>query len=86
MKRRLLVVILLGAIITSICFAGCNSNVSNRENDKVVLVLDWLVNTNHTGIFVAKELKYFEDQSIDIEIIQAPEMNFIEMTGAGARE
>ena len=54
--------------------------------EKVVLVLDWVVNTNHTGIFVAKELGYYAEAGLDVEIIQAPEMNFIEMVGVDAAQ
>lgn len=38
--------------------------------EKVTLVLDYTPNTNHTGIYLAKEKGYYKDQGIDLEIIQ----------------
>jgi len=35
---------------------------------KLKIALDWTPNTNHTGIFVAKELGYFAENNIDLEI------------------
>lgn len=77
--------------------SGCNaitpavsnsevSNVSKAAPVKVTLVLDWIVNTNHTGIYVAEELGYFEEEGLDVEIVQAPEMNFVEMVGMNSAQ
>lgn len=44
---------------------------SETENGlkQVSFVLDWTPNTNHTGIYVAKELGYFEDVGLDVDIL-----------------
>jgi len=42
-------------------------------NDKltpVKVVLDWTPNTNHTGLYVAKDLGFYKEQGLDVEIIQ----------------
>ncbi len=54
---------------------------SQSKPQKVTLVLDWAVNTNHVGIYVAKELGYFTAEGLEVDIVQAPEMNFLEMVG-----
>jgi ABC-type nitrate/sulfonate/bicarbonate transport system substrate-binding protein len=77
--------------------SGCNtltpaasdsegSAISKPAPVKVTLVLDWIVNTNHTGIYVASELGYFADEGLDVEIVQAPEMNFVEMVGMNSAQ
>jgi ABC-type nitrate/sulfonate/bicarbonate transport system substrate-binding protein len=38
--------------------------------EKIDIVLDWTPNTNHTGIYVAKELGYFKEEGIEVEILQ----------------
>lgn len=43
------------------------------EVEKVNFVLDWTPNTNHTGIFVAKEKGFYTEEGIDLQIIQPPE-------------
>jgi len=40
----------------------------------VKLVLDWVPNTNHTGIFVAQSKGYFKDAGLDVQIIQPGEV------------
>lgn len=52
---------------------GCSS-ASNSELQKVTLLLDYLPNTNHTGIYVANELGYYEQMGIDLEIVAAGEI------------
>ncbi|MDT2194219.1 ABC transporter substrate-binding protein [Paenibacillus larvae] len=37
--------------------------------EKVKVVLDWTPNTNHTGLYVAKEKGYFKEQGLDVDII-----------------
>lgn len=39
------------------------------ELKKVSFALDWAPNTNHTEVFVAQELGYFEDAGIELEIL-----------------
>ena len=45
--------------------------VRNGSNgQKLSLVLDWVPNTNHTGLYVAQSKGYFEEESIDFEIVE----------------
>ncbi len=41
------------------------------ETEKVVVALDWTPNTNHTGLYVAQEKGYFEEEGIEVEIVEA---------------
>ncbi len=41
--------------------------------DKVTFVLDWLPNTNHTGIYTAIEKGYYDDVNLEVEVIQPSE-------------
>ncbi len=62
MKKLVIAIVLL-----TIGLGGCNS-----ENDikEVSLLLDYTPNTNHTGIFVAESLGYYDDVGIDLDITQ----------------
>ncbi|UHR02666.1 ABC transporter substrate-binding protein [Peptoniphilus sp. GNH] len=44
-----------------------------KELKKVDFILDWTPNTNHTGIYVAKEKGYLKDVGIDLDIKLPPE-------------
>lgn len=56
-----------------------------KELEKLTFVLDWLPNTNHTGIYTALERGYFEEEGIDLEIIQPADtdVNTLVATGQG---
>jgi ABC-type nitrate/sulfonate/bicarbonate transport system substrate-binding protein len=44
------------------------------EPQGITLVLDWAVNTNHTGLFVAHEKGYFQRQGLEVNIQAPPEV------------
>ncbi len=48
--------------------------ISACQGPSVTLMLDWVPNTNHTGIFVAQAKGFFDDAGLDIEIIQPGEV------------
>ncbi len=68
--KRYLSLLLIGLMALSIM--AC-SNQQPGELKKVTFVLDWTPNTNHTGLYVAKEKGYFREQGLEVEIIQPQE-------------
>lgn len=46
---------------------------TDTELTEITFVLDWTPNTNHTGLYVAQELGYFEEAGLSVEIVQPPE-------------
>ena len=60
------------ALSLSACGSGETSQGEN-EKEKITFVLDWTPNTNHTGLYVAQEKGYFEDEGLEVEIVQPPE-------------
>lgn len=48
-------------------------SAADNETEQITFVLDWTPNTNHTGLYVAESLGYFEDQGLEVEIVQPPE-------------
>ncbi len=69
MKRFL---IWISSLLATAALAGCAAPAAT-SND-VVLMLDWVPNVNHTGIFVAEELGYFEEAGLNVEIVQPGEV------------
>ena len=53
-------------LITVLTLTGCQNN---SELEQVTIVLDWTPNTNHTGLYVALENGYFEEEGLEVEII-----------------
>ena len=69
---RLLYVILTIVLLLFIS-TGCG-NQGEEDFTPVTLMLDWVPNTNHTGIFVAESKGYFKDVGLDVRIIQPGEV------------
>ena len=57
-----------------------------RAVDELTVVLDWTVNTNHTGLYVAEALGYFDDAglAVDIEAPPATGAESLVLSGAAA--
>lgn len=64
--------------------AGCKPDEAVGPR-KVSVLLDWTPNTNYSGLFAALELGYYEEEGLEVEIIQAPG-NVVPMVAAGQAE
>lgn len=74
MKKKIVAVLTAGCMALSL--AACGSGETSQgenEKEKITFVLDWTPNTNHTGLYVAQEKGYFEDEGLEVEIVQPPE-------------
>jgi ABC-type nitrate/sulfonate/bicarbonate transport system substrate-binding protein len=49
---------------------AANGSNAPKELTKVKVALDWTPNTNHTGLYVAKDLGYYAEEGLDVEIVQ----------------
>lgn len=85
MSRKLLIlVIIVGLLLPPL--AGCSKNPPAQDKQaltKVTILLDWLPNTNHTGLYVAKEKNYFKNEGLDVQIMQPGEGGTAQLVAAG---
>ena len=84
MKKRMLAVFL--SALLAVSMTGCGSKkeeAGDGKLKKITFVLDWTPNTNHTGIYVAKEKGYFKEAGLDVEIVQPPEDGAEVLVGSG---
>lgn len=83
---------LLAAVIG---LTGCSGSKSGQEAspepspgtgelEKIKVVLDWTPNTNHTGLYVAKEKGYFKEQGLEVDIIPPGSGGADTMIGSGS--
>ena len=79
MKKKIMI-ILVGLLMIGL--TGCTT----KEDEKLTVVLDWVPNTNHTGLYVAQELGYFEEEGLEVEIIQPSEGGSADLIAAGQGE
>jgi len=59
---------------------------SNKPLTKVTVVLDWTPNTNHTGLYVARDKGFWAQHGLDVQIVQPPETGASQMTASGAAD
>lgn len=74
-KKILVVLLSLLLLFVTACSNGGDSKDTGKENslEKVTVILDYLPNTNHTGLYAALEKGYYREQGLDVSIIQPSE-------------
>lgn len=65
-KRIITSFMLIAIVIATIALASCKP----KSKETITITLDWTANTNHSGIYVAKELGYFAEQGLDVKILE----------------
>ncbi len=79
----------LGAFLIA-NLAACQAATEDLPIDDdltpVTLMLDWVPNTNHTGLFVAQDQGYFTDAGLAVEIIQPGEVFAEQAVSAGVAD
>lgn len=90
--KKFLVLLLTTVLITG-SLLGCTPKPAEepkkepaQELQKVTVILDWVPNTNHTGMYVAKEKGYYAEEGLEVEIIQPTEGGSADLIAAGQGE
>ncbi len=77
MKFKRFISLGLVGVLSLITLTGCSNKDNKKENKEglndVTMVLDWTPNTNHTGLYVALENGYFEEEGLNVNIVQPSE-------------
>jgi ABC-type nitrate/sulfonate/bicarbonate transport system substrate-binding protein len=66
--------------------AACSAAPTPVALTPVTLMLDWVPNTNHTGLFVAQQEGYFADEGLQVDIVQPGEVYAEQAVAGGAAE
>ena len=77
-------ILLIALLVLPLVLAACQPS-GGAELKEVVFALDWVPNTNHSGLFLARDLGYFAEEGLDVRIEQS-DMAFIEMVASGAAD
>ena len=87
MKRNtIFVAVITVSLAVSAAAPVCADETEAKEVTKITFCLDWTPNTNHTGIYAAQALGYFEEAGLDVSIVQPPENGAVLMCAAGQAE
>lgn len=93
MIKRILLFIVLFSVV-AFRLSGCttgnedrgDNNKGKSEPRKVTVLLDWVPNTNHTGLYVAKDKGYYAEEGLDVNIIQPSEGGSADLIAANQGE
>ncbi|EKE14034.1 MAG: hypothetical protein ACD_12C00700G0001 [uncultured bacterium] len=80
-------IIFLGLVLLILSFVfGKKINKQTKtdvQKQKVTVLLDWFPNTNHTGLYVAREKGYFTKENLEVTILQPGEGENNQIVAAG---
>ena len=85
MKIKVFIVLIILLSITMMMSCSRQGKKSG-ELSRIRVTLDWTPNTNHTGLYVAKELGYFEAEGLDVEILQPGQNTTDQIVASGNSE
>ena len=77
--KKMISLLLCLALLAAVTAAGAESKALTR----IVFCLDWTPNTNHTGVYAAQALGYYEEAGLEVQIVQPPENGAVLMCAAG---
>ncbi len=74
-------------IVSTLALTGCahQSQLTSPppQHDKVIVLLDWFPNTNHTGLYVARDKGFFREQGLDVTLLQPEEGSSSQLVAIG---
>ena len=83
---RVVAVSLAGLGLVACGVAAPTESSEPTEPTKVVLMLDWVPNTNHTGIYVAQAKGFFQEAGLEASIIEPGEVYAEQAVAGGAAD
>ena len=90
--RKKTVSLIITSFLTALAITGCGSKTaqdtapasqSGQELKEIVFVLDWTPNTNHSGVYVAIDKGYYEEEGLSVTVVQPPDDGARMLVGAG---
>lgn len=83
-KKSILIALLLFAALVAGCSSGSQTpDAADGGLQPVTVMLDWVPNTNHTGLYVALEKGWYEEEGLQVEIVQPPDGGTPQLVATG---
>ncbi|MGI6145132.1 MAG: ABC transporter substrate-binding protein [Peptococcia bacterium] len=88
MMKKNIGLFLLLTFMLALFISACGSQESQENNDATSLIktrvmLDWTPNTNHTGLYVALEKGFYQEEGLDVEILEAGDVGPDQLVAVG---
>jgi len=88
MKRNWIAVawLTMGMALAGCAYTPPAATPAEPERTPLTVMLDWVPNTNHTGLFVAAAKGYFADAGLEVSIVQPGEVYAEQAVSGGAAD
>jgi ABC-type nitrate/sulfonate/bicarbonate transport system substrate-binding protein len=84
MKKIVALLLIIGMLVVGLI--GCSRQTTEKTQvplQKVTVMLDWFPNTNHSGIYVARDQGYYAAEGLEVNIVQPAEGGNPQLVAAG---
>lgn len=71
MSKKILAAFL--AVVMVFCLASCSAGKNDDNKTEIIMCLEWTPNTNHTGLYTALEKGFYDEEGLNVKIVQPPE-------------
>lgn len=86
MRVRTAALLFVTALLAIVGATACGNDGGERALRRVTVMLDWTPNTNHSGIYIAKAKGWYEEEGLDVQIVEPAEAGVNQVVGAGQAE
>lgn len=86
MSKKTVFIFLCLLLISAVFLYFIRNNkrqINPAQKKEVIVLLDWFPNTNHTGIYVAKDKGFFDREGLDVKIIQPEQGENAQVVASG---
>jgi ABC-type nitrate/sulfonate/bicarbonate transport system substrate-binding protein len=84
MKKIILSILAMLAVLAlAVYLSTTRTTPQVPARETITILLDWFPNTNHTGLYVARDKGYFSDQGFEVAIIQPAEGSSDQIVASG---
>jgi len=85
-KRVLTLTMCAAALLATALSVALLATGCKKDAQTIRVLLDWTPNTNHTGLFVALDKGWFEEEGLKVSITQPPEDEALVLLASGKAE
>lgn len=71
------------SFLLMLVLGGCKTSSNKSQMKTITVVLDWTPNTNHTGMYVAKQKGYYKKYHLNVKFVQPPKDGAEQLVASG---
>lgn len=87
MQKKYRIIAVIATLIMGLVAGACIFEVCRpRDPHDITIMLEWTPTTNHTGLYAAQSLGYFDDEGLKVSIVQPPQHSGTLLTASGSAQ